>query len=52
MTALQGFLLGLMVSWIPSVILLTCIAVQARAKRAPASEVRRSVDRALVLHNQ
>jgi hypothetical protein len=33
MTALQGFLLGLMVSWTPSLIFLFCIAVQAGARR-------------------
>jgi hypothetical protein len=33
MAALQGFLLGLMVSWTPSLIFLACIAVQAGARR-------------------
>jgi hypothetical protein len=49
MTALQGFLLGLMVSWIPSVIFLACIAVQAGARwHGHTSEVR-AVDRASAL---
>jgi hypothetical protein len=51
MTALQGFLLGLMVSWTPSIIILACIAVQAGAQRARTSEVRRSIDRVVALHN-
>jgi hypothetical protein len=33
MTALQGFLLGLMVSWTPSLIFLACIAAQGGARR-------------------
>jgi hypothetical protein len=33
MTALQGFLLGLIVSWAPSLVFLTCIAAQAGARR-------------------
>jgi hypothetical protein len=33
MTALHGFLLGLMVSWTPSLVFLACIAVQAGARR-------------------
>jgi hypothetical protein len=52
MTALQGFLLGLMVAWTPSVIFLTCIAVQAGAQRTGrASETPKSIDRAVALHN-
>jgi hypothetical protein len=52
MTALQGFLLGLMVAWTPSVIFLACIAVQAESRRnGRASEVRKSIDRTMALHN-
>jgi hypothetical protein len=52
MTALQGFLLGLMVAWTPSVIFLACIAVQAGAQRnGRASEAPKSIDRTVALHN-
>jgi hypothetical protein len=51
MTALQGFLLGLTVSWTPSIIFLACIAVQAGAQHARTSEARRSIDRVVALHN-
>jgi hypothetical protein len=37
MTALQGFLQGLMVSWTPSLIFLTCVALQAGTRRHLAS---------------
>ena len=33
MTALQGFLLGLIVSWTPSLVFLVCIAAQSGARR-------------------
>jgi hypothetical protein len=33
MTVFQGFLLGLIVAWTPSVIFLACIAAQAGAQR-------------------
>jgi hypothetical protein len=50
MAPLQGFLLGLMVSWTPSVIFLACIAVQAGAQRyGRTSEVQKPIDRTLVL---
>jgi hypothetical protein len=46
MTALEGFLLGLMVSWTPSVIFLACIVVQAGSRRyGHASEVQKPIDR-------
>jgi hypothetical protein len=52
MTALQGFLLGLIVAWTPSVIFLACIAVQAGARRNDrASEDPKSIDRTVALHN-
>jgi hypothetical protein len=47
MTALEGFLLGLMVASIPSVIFLACIAVQVGAQRyGRASDVRKPIGRA------
>jgi hypothetical protein len=50
MTALQGFLLGLMVAWTPSAIFLACIALQGGAQRyGRASYVRKPICRALVL---
>jgi hypothetical protein len=53
MTALQWFLLGLMVSWTPSVIFLACIAVQAGARRhGRASTVAKPIDRIVALHNR
>jgi len=53
MTALQGFLLGLLVSWIPSVIFLTCIAVQAGAQRyVRTSEIRKAIDRTVALRTR
>jgi hypothetical protein len=42
MTALQGFLLGLMVSWIPSLVFLACIAVRAGTRRQRRSVQRQS----------
>jgi hypothetical protein len=52
MTALEGFLLGLMVSWTPSVIFLGCIAVQAGAQRhGHASEVQTAIERAGALRS-
>jgi hypothetical protein len=52
MTALQGFLLGLMMSWTPSVIFLACIVVQAGAQRfGQTSEVRKAIDRSGALRN-
>jgi hypothetical protein len=33
MTALQGFLLGLVASWTPSFVFLACIAAQATVRR-------------------
>jgi hypothetical protein len=50
MTALQGLLLGLMMWWTPSVIFLSCIAVQAGAKRyGHTSRVEKPIDRAVAL---
>jgi hypothetical protein len=50
MTVLDGFLLGLIVSWIPSVIFLVCIAVQAGAQRhGRAAEVPKQIDRIVAL---
>jgi hypothetical protein len=51
MTALQGFLLGLIVSWTPSVIFLACIAMQAGAKRyGHTAEVQKAIDRTVAIH--
>jgi hypothetical protein len=51
MSAIQGVLLGLMVSLTPSVIFLSCIALQAGAKRyGPTSRVQRPIDRTVALH--
>jgi hypothetical protein len=50
MSALQGFVLGLIVSWIPSLIFLSCIAVQAGAQRhGRTSEVAKPIDRVVAL---
>jgi hypothetical protein len=52
MTPLQGFLLGLMVSWTPSIVFLACIAVQAGViRRGRASEVRKAIDRTVAFRN-
>jgi hypothetical protein len=50
MTALQGFLLGLMVAWTPSVIFLACMAMQAGAQRyGHTSDVHKPIDQTVAI---
>jgi hypothetical protein len=51
MTVFQAFLLGLMVAWTPSVILLACIAAQPGAQRyGHTANDHKPIDRTAAVH--